>query len=125
NKAPWIVGGLIALAVFVAVLLFLRSPEPPPAVISSLQITNDGTSKRSLVTDGTRLYFSEYVSGHSVLMQVSASGGETASVPISLDIAAARRVAAASGKYPGPRRRVGSGWPTHRLCQERKPVRMQ
>jgi len=84
NKAPWIVGGLIALAVFVAVLLFLRSPEPPPAVISSLQITNDGTSKRSLVTDGTRLYFSEYVSGHSVLMQVSASGGETASVPISL-----------------------------------------
>jgi len=53
-------------------------------VTSSLQITNDGTSKRSLVTDGSRLYFSEYLSGHSVLRQVSTSGGETASVPISL-----------------------------------------
>jgi len=28
-------------------------------VISSLQITSDGLQKRSLVTDGTRLYFSE------------------------------------------------------------------
>ncbi len=84
SKAPWIVAGLIALAVFVAFILFLRSPELPPAVISSLQITNDGTSKRSLVTDGTRLYFSEHVSGHSVLMQVSTAGGETAPVPISL-----------------------------------------
>ena len=84
SKAPWIVAGLIALAVFVAVILFLRSPEPPPAVISSLQITNDGTSKRSLVTDGTRLYFSEHIGGHSVLMQVSTAGGETAPVPISL-----------------------------------------
>ena len=53
----------------------------PPVVVSSTQITNDGTSKRSLVTDGARLYFSEYLSGHSVLMQVSTSGGETAPVP--------------------------------------------
>jgi serine/threonine protein kinase/Tol biopolymer transport system component len=84
RKVPWIAAGLMALAILVAVVLFLRSPEPPPAVISSLQITNDGTSKRSLVTDGTRLYFSEHVSGHSVLMQVSTAGGETAPVPISL-----------------------------------------
>ena len=49
-----------------------------------LQITSDGTSKRSLVTDGSRVYFSEYLSGHSVLRQVSVSGGETAPVPISL-----------------------------------------
>jgi len=53
-------------------------------VISSLQITSDGVSKRSLVTDGSRLYFSENVGGHSVLRQVSTSGGETAPVPISL-----------------------------------------
>jgi serine/threonine protein kinase/dipeptidyl aminopeptidase/acylaminoacyl peptidase len=84
SKVPWLVVGLVALVVLFAVVFFLRSPESPPAVISSLQITNDGTSKRSLVTDGTRLYFSEYVSGHSVLMQVSTAGGETAPVPISL-----------------------------------------
>jgi Tol biopolymer transport system component len=71
-------------AALVVVILFMRSPESPPVVLSSLQITSDGISKRSLVTDGTRLYFSEYLSGHSVLRQVSASGGETASVPISL-----------------------------------------
>lgn len=53
-------------------------------VVSSQQITNDGVSKRSLVTDGTRLYFSEYLSGHSSLRQVSTTGGETAPVPNSL-----------------------------------------
>ncbi len=73
-----------AIAALAVIILFLRSPESPPVVISSLQITSDGTSKRSLVTDGARLYFSEYLSGHSVLRQVSTSGGETAPVPISL-----------------------------------------
>jgi serine/threonine protein kinase/Tol biopolymer transport system component len=81
---PWLAAGLVAVVALVGVLLFLRSPASPPAVISSVQITNDGASKRSLVTDGTRLYFSEHLSGHSILMQVSTSGGETAPVPISL-----------------------------------------
>ena len=81
---PRVLAAVIAIAALVAVILLLRSPEPPPAVISSLQITNDGASKRSLVTDGTRLYFSENVGGHSELRQVSAAGGETAAVPISL-----------------------------------------
>ena len=85
--APWLVAGLVSLIILIALFVYLRSPEARPAVISSLQITNDGASKRSLVTDGTRLYFSEYVSGHSVLTQVSTSGGETAPVPSSLDSA--------------------------------------
>ncbi len=76
--------GVCAAAALIAIVLFLRTPEAPPVVTSSLQITNDGASKRSLVTDGTRLYFSEYLNGQSVLRQVSASGGETAPVPISL-----------------------------------------
>ncbi len=82
--AKWLAIALVAVAALVAAFLFLKSPESPPAVISSLQITNDATSKRSLVTDGSRLYFSENLGGHSVLRQVSTSGGETASVPISL-----------------------------------------
>jgi serine/threonine protein kinase/Tol biopolymer transport system component len=85
NSSKWLVGGvLVALAAVVAMVWFLRSPVPPPAVISSLQITSDGASKRSLVTDGSRLYFSEHLGGHSVLMQVSTAGGETAPVPIPL-----------------------------------------
>ncbi len=79
-----IVGSLLAIAVLFAGVLYFRTQEAAPAVMSSLQITNDGASKRSLVTDGTRLYFSEHVNGHSVLMQVSTSGGETAPVPAPL-----------------------------------------
>jgi len=81
---PWVAAGLVVIAALVATILFLRSPAHPPMVVASQQITNDGTSKRSLVTDGTRLYFSEHLNGHSVLMQVSTAGGETAPVPTSL-----------------------------------------
>ncbi len=84
GKAAKLTMALCVVAALVVGILFLRSPAPPPVVISSLQITSDGTSKRSLVTDGTRLYFSEYLGGHSILRQVSTSGGETAVVPISL-----------------------------------------
>jgi serine/threonine protein kinase/Tol biopolymer transport system component len=82
--AAKVVMAICAAAALVVGVLFMRSPESPPVVLSSLQITSDGISKRSLVTDGTRLYFAENVSGHSVLRQVSTSGGETAPVPISL-----------------------------------------
>jgi serine/threonine protein kinase/Tol biopolymer transport system component len=84
SLTKWVVAGVVAVAAVVGALVFLRSAASPPVVISSLQITNDGASKRSLVTDGSRLYFSEHLNGHSVLMQVSAAGGETAPVPISL-----------------------------------------
>ncbi len=82
----WLTVALVSAAAILALVfaIFLRSPEPAPLVTSLLQLTNDGASKRSLVTDGTRLYFSEHLSGHSVLMQTSTSGGETAPVPISL-----------------------------------------
>jgi eukaryotic-like serine/threonine-protein kinase len=84
SKVPLIAGALASLAALIVAILFLQSPEVPPMVTSTLQVTRDGASKRSLVTDGTRLYFSEHLNGHSVLMQVSTSGGDTAPVPISL-----------------------------------------
>ncbi|MFY9682831.1 MAG: protein kinase [Candidatus Sulfotelmatobacter sp.] len=83
-RSKWLLAAVVAVVALVAAGLLLRSPAAPPVVTSALQITNDGTSKRSLVTDGTRLYFSEHLNGHSVLMQVSTAGGETAPVPISL-----------------------------------------
>ncbi len=84
GTAAKVVMAICAAAALLVGVLFMRSPESSPVVLSSLQITSDGISKRSLVTDGTRLYFSENVSGHSVLRQVSTSGGETAPVPSSL-----------------------------------------
>ncbi len=78
------ISGVLVIAGVVAILAMarsVRSPISPPRLIASVQITNDGLPKRSLVTDGSRLYFSEYVGGHSVLMQVSTTGGDTAPLP--------------------------------------------
>ena len=81
---PFTVTGLLAL---LALGYFLRPSAIPPSVLGSTQITNDGSAKRSLATDGARLYFSEYSNGHSVLKQVSTVGGDTAPVPIPLSAA--------------------------------------
>jgi eukaryotic-like serine/threonine-protein kinase len=78
--------GLAALAAL-AFAYFLRPASAPPIVTGSTQITNDGFPKRSLATDGTRLYFSEYAGGHSVLREVSTSGGEAAPLQIPLSSA--------------------------------------
>ena len=79
-----VISGIFVVLGVVAILAtarFVRSPASPPKVVASIQITNDGSPKRSLVTDGVRLYFSEYAGGHSVLMQGSTSGGDTAVLP--------------------------------------------
>ena len=77
----WGVFIIVGVVAILAAARFVQSPASPPRVVASVQITNDGSPKRSLVTDGVRLYFSEYVGGHSVLMQVSTSGGDTAPLP--------------------------------------------
>ena len=67
----------------------LRSPLPPK-VTDSTQITRDGFPKcstiyprSSLVTDGSRLYFSERAREQWILAQVSNTGGETVAIPVS------------------------------------------
>jgi serine/threonine protein kinase len=80
GKGRWIALGSIAAFALVAAAFFLRPSALPPNVAASVQITNDGFPKRSLATDGTRLYFSEYTEGHSALKEVSTSGGDTAPV---------------------------------------------
>jgi len=79
ERSRWLLATLGVLA-FIGIAYLLHTPEAPPAVIGSVQITNDGFPKRSLATDGTRLYFSEYAGGHSVLREVSTSGGDTAAI---------------------------------------------
>jgi eukaryotic-like serine/threonine-protein kinase len=80
GKPRWIAIGALGAVVLIAAGYFLRPAPSPPAVVGSRQITNDGFPKRSLATDGSRLYFSEYAGGHSVLREVSTSGGDTAPV---------------------------------------------
>ena len=72
-----------AAAVLVLAMGFTRFfwPLPPPRVTGSTQITHDGLPKGRMVTDGSRIYFSEFSTGHRVLAQVSTAGGETSEIP--------------------------------------------
>ncbi len=79
----WVATLVGAIAIAAAILLYLLTrPLPPPRVLRTVQITSDGRAKGGpLITDGTRLYFSESVTGRGVLAQVSVAGGETVLIP--------------------------------------------
>jgi len=77
------VGGAALIAV--AVLAFLFRPAlPPPRVTGSARVTSDGRDKTTLVTAGSRIYFSSCSSNACMLYEVSATGGETVPVQTSL-----------------------------------------
>jgi eukaryotic-like serine/threonine-protein kinase len=83
RRRRFTVGG--AALIVAAVLAFLFRPTlRPPRVTGSTQLTHDGRPKNtggSFVTDGARLYFSEFVADHGVLAQVSTAGGEVFLIP--------------------------------------------
>lgn len=85
KSAGWQKG---AAALFFAgallLVLWLRSPLPQPRVWRTQELTTDGLPKSSLVTDGNRVYFTEYPSGRVTIAQVSSSGGETITVNVSI-----------------------------------------
>ena len=81
----WLKRAAIAvLAVCAALLLWLRAPLPPPRILASKQITNDGLPKLTLVTDGNRIYFTENPPTRYSIAQVSVTGGEAAPVEVPL-----------------------------------------
>ena len=89
-----VVGAAALVLVVLAVAMFyLRGPLPPPKIVGSTQLTSDGILKSGLVTDGNRLYFSEFSGDHLIVSQVSIAGGENAVIatslpnPIVLDVA--------------------------------------
>ncbi|PYV82951.1 MAG: hypothetical protein DMG05_27150, partial [Acidobacteria bacterium] len=84
-----VVGLAVAFLIVVVIVLFawLRSPRPPPKVLAYTQITSDGRQKGSLVTDGSRIYFNDFAGGQAFINQVSAMGGETVTIPVSLQSA--------------------------------------
>jgi eukaryotic-like serine/threonine-protein kinase len=90
---PRISGGVLVLgasalvALAVVLTLWLHSPAAPARVLNSLQLTSDAHPKSSLVTDGTRIYFSEEEGGQFLLRQVSTAGGESA--PLAVPFASA------------------------------------
>ena len=77
-----IAAAFVFLIVVIAAVAWLMFPVAPPKVVSLKQITRDGLFKEQLVTDGARIYFSEFSGGHMIAGQVSASGGETFPIAI-------------------------------------------
>lgn len=77
-------GPTIVLAIVAAVLL-LRSPLPAPRITGSHQLTNDGLQKLMVISDGSRLYFTESSGTRQMIAQVSGNGGETAPLDVSLN----------------------------------------
>jgi serine/threonine protein kinase/Tol biopolymer transport system component len=78
----WKIAIPVALVVLgLSALVWLRRPLPPPRVVNTTQITNDGVPKSGVLTDGPRLYITEQIGLESHLVQVAASGGETSSIP--------------------------------------------
>ena len=79
-KPRWPLVG-IPLGVLLVAGAWFYFPAPPPQVIGSSQVTYDSQAKGPVVTDGSRIYFSEHSQGHLILSQVSVMGGESSQIP--------------------------------------------
>jgi eukaryotic-like serine/threonine-protein kinase len=83
---------IIIVVALLAFGYFALRPPAQPTVSGYFQMTHDGLLKHGiistvagtnapLVTDGSRVYFTEGAGGSSTLAQVSSAGGETAAIP--------------------------------------------
>jgi Tol biopolymer transport system component len=80
SRLLWVVAAGVVV-VFTAVLIaWWRIPPAVPVVESITQLTDDGQPKAYMVSDGSRIYFSEGRPGNVKIAQVSVTGGATAPV---------------------------------------------
>src|SRR5262249_46144457 len=71
-----------ALSVSFALRHWSNAPSLPARVLNFAQLTSDGQAKYGrLMTDGSRIYFSEVLPSGWTLAQVPAKGGETTTIP--------------------------------------------
>lgn len=71
----WAIALVIAVALSSGILWWHR-PLPQPRIVGTRQLTHDNVHKRSMVTDGSRIYFVEESGQSARLAQVSVVGGE-------------------------------------------------
>ena len=114
-------GAMLASAIVIIVgagfiYFFLRRPLPP-RVLDYVPITIDGLHKTnasthfywltSVVSDGSRVYFTQRTGGQTLLAQVSSAGGDTVTIPMPfadlsvLDISPRRDELLVTGPGPG------------------------
>jgi serine/threonine protein kinase len=81
RRAPIALAGAIVIAA-AALAYWLTRPLPPLKVLSYVQLTNDSRGKfPPIVTDGSRIYFTEPAGAGWALMQVPAAGGTPVQIP--------------------------------------------
>jgi serine/threonine protein kinase len=80
KRKLWFAGAILAAALVFGFLV----PTPEPRILKSTQLTNDGMSKCCLVTDGSRIYFSENdpsVDAYHI-EYIPVTGGDPTSIPV-------------------------------------------
>jgi Tol biopolymer transport system component/predicted Ser/Thr protein kinase len=80
RRWPWVAAVAAGLAVAAALIWFFV-PASPPKVLGIKQITHDGYPMGNMLTDGARIYVTQWRPEGLVLEQVSTTGGETSSIP--------------------------------------------
>ena len=76
----WALGALAVLFV-VAVLIWFFVPVSPPKITGIAQITHDGFPMGNMLTDGTRIYVTQFHPNGLILAEVSTTGGESSVIP--------------------------------------------
>jgi eukaryotic-like serine/threonine-protein kinase len=80
SRWPWTAAAMAGFAAAATVLWFLI-PASTPRVTGITQITRDGFPMGNMLTDGARVYVTQWRPEGLVLEQVSTTGGETSSIP--------------------------------------------
>jgi eukaryotic-like serine/threonine-protein kinase len=107
RRVPRVAAGVAVLAVAAVLAYLFRPTLPSPRVTGSTQVTADGRTKISMVTDGARIYFSSYSGFAITLYQAAMAGGDTVPIqtpfpnPIVTDISPDRSelLVASCGQY--------------------------
>ncbi len=73
----------VVLVLLASSAYWLTRPLPPPRVTNAVRIArlHGGTWFANLLTDGVRLYFTDWLGDRSVIMQVPIAGGEAVPIP--------------------------------------------
>src|SRR6202047_2575899 len=79
-RGLWAVAASAALLV-VAGLVWFFLPVSPPRVTGTTQITHDNFAMGNMLTDGARIYVTQFRPEGLVLATVCATGGETSAIP--------------------------------------------
>ena len=80
----WPLAGVTGLLV-AAAAVWAWFPPSPPKVTGITQITRDGYLMGNMLTDGARVYTTQWRPGGVVLAQVSSAGGETSTIPAPIE----------------------------------------